>query len=112
MKIEFKNNILIAHLSGELDHHIADEIRREISKYLNRNRVSILIFDFTNVSFMDSSGIGLIIGRYKEMGQANVYCVGLSNNVEKIFKLSGLLKIIKTYSSVDECLKELEKMEG
>lgn len=108
MNIEFKNNILIVSLVGELDHHSVDDIKQEISKNLRKNRVNYLVFDFEKVSFMDSSGIGLIIGRFKEMGEDNVYCVGLSDNVKKIFEMSGLLNIIKIYATMDELLLEIE----
>lgn len=108
MNIEFKDNILVVHLVGEVDHHVADEIKGEISKKINRNIINHLVFDFKDVNFMDSSGVGLIIGRYKEMGESNVYCTSLSDNVKKIFQLSGLLNIIPIYNSLESCIKEIE----
>ena len=62
-------NILIAELFGELDHHGAERVRERIDKAMDSHRSQKLILDFTKVTFMDSSGIGMILGRYRRMGQ-------------------------------------------
>ena len=70
-----------------------------------------IIFDFTDVGFMDSSGIGLIMGRYKKVmflgGRAAVTNVGEA--VNRIFTLSGLYKIIERYDTVGEALEGMQK---
>ena len=70
--------------------------------------VKNIVFDFKDVSFMDSSGIGLIMGRYKKVmfigGKAAVTNVG--NAVDRIFKISGLYKIIEKYDTIQEALYE------
>lgn len=73
-----------------------------------RTKVKNIVFDFKDVSFMDSSGIGLIMGRYKKVmfigGKAAVTNVG--NAVDRIFKISGLYKIIEKYDTIQEALYE------
>lgn len=59
-----KNQLLVV-LDGEIDHHSSSQIRTEIDTAIYAHMPQILIFDFQNVTFMDSSGIGLIMGRYK-----------------------------------------------
>ena len=68
MQISFANDgtsTLIAKVSGELDHHIAGRIRDEADARIVKDSIKKLIFDFSELNFMDSSGIGLVIGRYK-----------------------------------------------
>ena len=87
---------LIFKIAEEIDEHSAEKIRRkadyEIEKYIP-NKV---IFDFDKVTFMDSAGIGLVIGRYKfiNMLGGKLEIANLSPSVERIFKMSGLLRII------------------
>ena len=79
----------------EIDHHTAKFIREKIDKALFRTRARILVLDFSEVRFMDSSGIGLIIGRAEAAGElgASVRVVGLSPILMKIVRLSGIDKI-------------------
>jgi stage II sporulation protein AA (anti-sigma F factor antagonist) len=103
------NNNLVVALNGELDHHTAKEVREEIDKAINRENVKNIVFDFKKVKFMDSSGIGVVIGRFKKIreygGQAGV--INLNNRVHKIFKMSGLFNIIKYYETKEEALENL-----
>ena len=111
MYINFKSKgkLLIVELSGELDHHSAQEVRTKIDDRLDRLDIKKLIFDFSEVSFMDSSGIGVIIGRYKKLSIRNgiVGIASVSGSIKRIFELSGIFKIIKVYKSVDEAVKNL-----
>ncbi|MGL4452539.1 MAG: anti-sigma F factor antagonist [Sarcina sp.] len=106
MYIDFKSkgNLLIVELSGELDHHSAQEVRVKIDDRLDRFDIKKLVFDFSEVSFMDSSGIGVIIGRYKKISVRGgiVAIASVSGSIKRIFELSGIFKVIKVYSSVDE----------
>ena len=65
ISLQIREKTLIVSLSGELDHHGAGNIRDAIEKNITKKEVRNLIFDFNNLTFMDSSGIGMIIGRYK-----------------------------------------------
>ena len=63
--LESSGNLLIAYLFGEIDHHTAVAVRSQIDSAIQDKLPSHLILDFKNVTFMDSSGIGLVMGRYR-----------------------------------------------
>jgi len=86
---------LTAHLSGEIDHHCAKEEREEIDSMLFRTKPSLLTLDFSEVRFMDSSGIGLIIGRADVCSAigCRVRITGLSEGLKKLVRLSGIEKM-------------------
>lgn len=86
---------LVAEISCEIDHHTAKEIRQIIDEKLGNKEFKILILDFSGVSFMDSSGIGLILGRAakaEEVG-ATVEVVGLSSGLRRLVRMSGMERI-------------------
>ena len=87
---------LIVYLSGEIDHCTADRLRGEIEALLGDARIRRLVLHFENVSFMDSSGVGMIIGRYKTMAArgGRVTACGLMPPVDRLFRLAGLHRII------------------
>lgn len=95
-KYEQTKNGLIVRLPSEIDHHAADEIRREVDKKIELNGISNLIFDFENTSFMDSSGIGLLLGRYKMVHYlgGNVTAIHVSAHLFRTMKLAGIQKLI------------------
>lgn len=98
MIVNYDNNEkqLMFKLTEEIDHHTTEIIRRradyEIQRYIPRKA----IFDFSSVTFMDSAGIGMIIGRYKLLSMlgGTLEIKNVSQSVEKILKMSGILKII------------------
>ena len=67
MKYEVQENCLTIFLPGELDHHNAEEIRKRSDYLIDQNHIRYVILDFTDTTFMDSSGIGVIMGRYKRI---------------------------------------------
>ncbi len=96
---EIQKNCLIIYINQDLDHHAVTMLRERSDKLIDAGDVRHIIFDFENVEFMDSSGIGLIMGRYKRVmfrgGKAAVSGIGVS--VDRIFQMSGLYKIIEKY---------------
>ncbi len=90
-----KGRKLTAELLCEIDHHTAKRLRDRIDPALFRYRPELLILDFSAVRFMDSSGIGLIIGRAEVAAAvgAAVKLVGLSESLIKLIRLSGIEKI-------------------
>ncbi|MCT8977199.1 anti-sigma F factor antagonist [Clostridium sp. CX1] len=106
MYVEFENRDekLIAYIVGELDHHSAEEVRNKIDDRLDRENISKLIMDFSGVTFMDSSGIGVVIGRYKKLSlkKGTICITNVRDSVKRIFELSGMFKIIKLYDSTEE----------
>lgn len=93
--IKVKGEVLTACLFGELDHHTAAEMRKEIDSAVELNMPSLLVLDFGGVSFMDSSGIGLVMGRYRNISKcgAKLHISGAAPNIYKVMKLAGLEKI-------------------
>ncbi len=67
VKYNEKDKLLLLEITEEIDHHLVDILRRKIDNEITRYMPRKIIFDFNNVSFMDSAGIGMVIGRYKTM---------------------------------------------
>lgn len=88
---------LIIYLSGEIDHYCAEKLRVQIEEIIKALSPVQLHFDFSSVSFMDSSGVGMLIGRYKTMLErgGNVSAGGFKPHVEKLFRMAGLHRIIQ-----------------
>lgn len=98
MQVLFKTerDSLTVFLSGDIDHHTSRGIREEIDREMQKLMPKKLTLDFKNVHFMDSSGVGLVMGRYKT---ANIYgckvaVAEMPPNVKKIMQMSGLASII------------------
>ena len=98
--------LLIEILSKELDHHVAREMRIEVDDILMKKQVDYIIFDFEYVNFMDSSGIGVIIGRYKKIVShgGRVSAINMNSRLKKLFNLSGMNKIINIYDSFEDAI--------
>lgn len=90
---------LIIRMPKEIDHHAADEIKRGIDKKIEYDSIANIVFDFNNTEFMDSSGIGLLLGRHRMVQYigGRVSAVNVSDNIFKMMKMSGIDKIITVY---------------
>lgn len=92
-----KEKILKLEITEEIDHCIAEKIRNradfEIQKYMPKK----VLMDFNNVSFMDSAGIGMILGRYKNINMlgGTLELINVTPSIKKVLEMSGILKIIK-----------------
>ncbi len=96
ISVKKENDTLYVAICGEIDHHEASSARVQLDNLLFYERPKDLVFDFSKVRFMDSSGIGLVLGRYrivKEMG-GSVSITGAPRSIETIFKMSGVDKMI------------------
>ena len=112
MIIKFKKtqNILIAAIEGEIDHHSAETILRELDNRFSESGAKNLIFDFKGLKFMDSSGLGIIIGRYKTvsaLGGRTGICAP-TDSVKRLITLAGIHKIIPLFSSIDDAVDEMK----
>jgi len=96
IEITMNEENLLAKISGELDHHSAATMRTELDEKISGLNPHKLLLDFSDVSFMDSSGIGFIMGRYKLMKENGgaVEVINTPRNINKVLKISGLDKII------------------
>lgn len=104
-----KEDVLIVRLSGELDHHEAEGLRSEWKGMLYQNAVKHIILNLESVTFMDSSGLGVVLGRYKEvlqLGGEMVVC-SISPPVKRLFEMSGIFKIVRLEENEQFALKTL-----
>ena len=99
MKYQVQENCLTIFLPNEIDHHNAVELKRESDHLIERNHIRYVIFDFQDTDFMDSSGIGVIMGRYKRvfMLGGEVCAVHVGERMKKILTMSGVTKIMQIY---------------
>lgn len=93
---QLKEGYMRISMPREVDHHCAGQLRQEADLLIGAYHVRKLVFDFSNTEFMDSSGIGVIIGRCKHMGYAGgtVTAENLNDRIRKIFLVSGLCKLV------------------
>ena len=91
-----EEKLLLFKIMDEIDDFSVHKIRRRADYEIERYMPKRVVFDFNNVSFMDSAGIGLIIGRYKfaNMLGGKLEVTNLTDSVKKIFEMSGILKLI------------------
>ncbi|MCI9033263.1 MAG: anti-sigma factor antagonist [Lachnospiraceae bacterium] len=91
------NNYLCIRMPREVDHHGAAGIRESADRLILDDQVKNIVFDFENTTFMDSSGIGIIIGRYRKIScfGGKVYAINTNNRIRKLLKTSGMSAIIE-----------------
>ncbi|SDZ08669.1 anti-sigma F factor antagonist [Thermoactinomyces sp. DSM 45892] len=109
LDVKRSKNVLVARLDGELDHHTAAHVRKVIEEELNHEWVTHLVLNLEKLEFMDSSGLGVILGRYKrvtQMGGKMTIC-SVQPSIERIMEMSGLFKILQMFqdesSAVSAC---------
>ncbi len=110
MEINFSSHgkSLVVSVKGELDQHNAAVLREQTDIRISHMNIRRLIFDFSNLEFMDSSGIGVVIGRYKLMQSVggDVFVAEAKPHVKKILELSGIRKIVGVCETVSQALKD------
>ncbi|WP_370586459.1 anti-sigma F factor antagonist [Parageobacillus thermoglucosidasius] len=109
MDFEVKQDVLIIRLSGELDHHTAEELREKVTDVLESASIRHIVLNLEHLTFMDSSGLGVILGRYKQikkLGGEMIVC-SISPTVKRLFDMSGLFKIIRLENDEQFALKTL-----
>lgn len=97
LRIETAQDLMMVFLIGEIDHHTARAVREEIDTMAERIRPRTMILDFSDVSFMDSSGIGLVMGRVRLMQSfgGEVRIQGAKGNIRKVMQIAGLGKVAR-----------------
>jgi stage II sporulation protein AA (anti-sigma F factor antagonist) len=91
------DNCLMVRLPEEVDHHQATYICQNADKYILQEDVQNVVFDFENTRFMDSSGIGIIMGRYRKITcfGGRVYAIHADRQIQRILSMSGLAKVVE-----------------
>ena len=101
---EAKGQTLIIHMPKELDHYSSRNLRYEMDLLMAENYISKIIFDFTKTTFMDSSGIGILLNRYKQMkssgGMVSFY--GASPQILRVLRIGGILGLMPQYETKEE----------
>lgn len=94
---EITGTKLTVKLPADLDHPVSDHVRKETEHIMELTYIRTIIFDFSQTVFMDSSGVGLIMGRYRALGmrQGCVQAEGVSEHIEKLLRLSGLHRYLE-----------------
>lgn len=97
VELNVTGEVLTAYLKGEIDHHTARAIRESLDSAIDLNMPTLLIMDFSDVGFMDSSGIGLVMGRYRNLKKsgAALHITGAAPQIYKMMKLAGIEKLAK-----------------
>ncbi|MED4955953.1 anti-sigma F factor antagonist [Paenibacillus macerans] len=110
VEMETRRDTLIVRLSGELDHHTSDGVRMRMDEEIARGNCRNLVLSLKELQFMDSSGIGVILGRYKLIKQKSGKMVVCDVNppVYRLLEMSGLFKIMPIFENEGLALSELE----
>lgn len=108
---EVKGETLIINLPDELDHHTAGIIREQTDSYFVCKKIRDVVFNYENTYFMDSSGIGLVMGRYREVRylKGDIYIVGINDKISRILEISGLYRVAKKEENVEKALVDIEE---
>jgi len=107
--LEVRYDVLLIRLAGELDHHTSEELRTKVSEKLEQGRIRHIVLNLEHLTFMDSSGLGVILGRYKQiknLGGEMIVC-SISPTVKRLFEMAGLFKIIRLETDEQYALKTL-----
>lgn len=100
--------VLVARLTGELDHHTAEQVKKKLEEEIAQG-VRDIVLSLEGLTFMDSSGIGVILGRYKQLTQLGgkmVVC-SVKPSVYRLFEMAGLFKILPVHDDIDAALTSL-----
>ena len=108
MKYQVQENSLTIFLPREVDHHAAEELKREVDEMIERNHIKIVIFDFQETDFMDSSGIGVLAGRYRKIScfGGKVYVIHANRRIRKILEMSGIGDIVEMIDQEEKIEKQ------
>jgi len=101
--IKKEHNYLIVSVNGDVDISLTDSLRADVDRALAEHSVNRLVFDLTEVNFVDSAGLGVILGRYKRVTAkgGQVYLAGAKPQVKKVLDLSGLPQLMEMYPSLN-----------
>lgn len=103
---EAKGHVLVIHLPKELDHHNCRNLKYETDLLLSENYISRIVFDFSKTVFMDSSGIGVILNRYKQMegsgGKVAIYGAGMQ--ILRVLSIGGISKLVPHYETKEAAI--------
>lgn len=96
-RVYIRDNYLIILMPREVDHYASENLRRQADRLLEDERVGHVVFDFAETDFMDSSGIGVIVGRYQKIScfGGKVIAVNMNDRIKRIIDMSGLQRFVE-----------------
>ncbi len=105
-----KHRMVVVRISGEIDHHIAGNVRSLLEKEIKRSGAINIAFDFGRVTFMDSSGIGMILGRYKTVKSlgGNIIIYDVSEQVLRLLKMAGIQNLVIVSDTLQKGITEMK----
>ena len=106
LKTKIIEDSLLVKIIGELDHHTSEEIREQVDYLFTSNNLKNIIFDLSHMNFMDSSGVGMFMGRYKKIKGKNGHpiMINIQDSNRRLLQMSGLFNIYKEHANLDEAL--------
>jgi stage II sporulation protein AA (anti-sigma F factor antagonist) len=110
LDLRVEGESLVARPVGELDLQVADALRRHLVRHLGIGRARNLVLNLSRVSFIDSSGLGVILGRYRQVKAlgGEMAIVGPTPPVNRVLELAGLHRLVRFFASEEEALESLE----
>ena len=101
---KLEGTVLTVVLPQDVDHPVTDLVRRETDYIMNQNYIRKIVFDFAHTEFMDSSGVGLLMGRYRALGMRKgcIQAAGVSSHIDRLLHLSGLHRYIEIRKAEEE----------
>lgn len=109
-----KHRMILMRVSGEIDHHSAENIRKRLEKEIKRSGAINIAFDFGRVSFMDSSGIGMILGRYKTVTALGgcIIIFDAAEQIKRLIEMSGLNSLVIVSDTLQKGILQMNKSRG
>lgn len=104
-----EGSVLIVGMDGEIDHHSAEHIRKKIDSQIVFGNIKRIVFDFSKVSFMDSSGIGIVMGRYRNMQNlhGSTAIANVTPHIRRVFEMAGISKFVRIYDNMADAVNSM-----
>ena len=114
IKTESKKDFLIVRLRGELDMDAVSKFRNRVIELMEEKKLNNLLLDMAEVQFIDSTGIGVLLGRYREIKSqgGELVLINLDKNIRRLLKLSGILNLVDVYENENEAINNQMKEGG
>ncbi|SDW55740.1 anti-anti-sigma regulatory factor, SpoIIAA [Marininema mesophilum] len=102
-----RRSVLIVRLSGELDHHTATQVRQRLENELSKEIDTNLVLNLEDLTFMDSSGLGVVLGRYRQISQlgGQMAVCSVQPSIHRLFEMSGLFKVFSFYENEEQAIQ-------
>lgn len=109
-----RQKTLLIRFHSDIDHHNSLAIRTKADRLIEKKGLRNVVFDFGEVHFMDSSGIGMIMGRYKQVifDGGKIAACGVSQEVDRILRVSGLYRVMEKFDSEEDAMEAMNRMTG